>query len=162
MKSEKNKSKTEDKKSSSPNFSSASTKKDSPRSEGVESRTANGKKNNSENHSGKFEESEQTGHSKQSRYSEQGLYRQMNLSVTRITNGIQTDIRVHHETGKPTDIYVSQGSEAWTLSPEELDQLPEHLEKEVKMLLNTGSHGSGESWAIFGSEDKNEKKRLRS
>lgn len=90
------------------------------------------------------------------------LYRQMNLSVSRIKNGIQTDIRVHRETGKPTDIYVSQGDDAWTLAPDELDQLPKALEEEVKTLLTPENRDAGYSWLKFGAEAKKEKKKLRS
>lgn len=90
------------------------------------------------------------------------LYRQVNLSVSRIRNGIQTDVRIHHETGKPTDIYVSQGDEAWTLTPDELDQLPKPLEEEVKALLTPEYANTGHSRLKFGADEKKEKKKLRS
>ena len=76
-------------------------------------------------------------------------YREMNLSLSRMVNGEQTDIRIHRETGHPTDIYVSQGSESWSLEPSELDQLPEDLREEVEMLLSPSEEGKESSWITF-------------
>ncbi len=76
----------------------------------------------------------------------QPLYRQMDISVTRTAEDVQTDIRIHRETGKPTDIYVSRGSDAWTVSPKEVNQLPSDLQQEVYALLDTHSERSRKSW----------------
>ena len=76
-------------------------------------------------------------------------YREMNLSLSRMVNGEQTDIRIHRETGHPTDIYVSQGSESWSLEPSELDQLPEELREEVEMLLSPPEEGKNGTWITF-------------
>lgn len=76
-------------------------------------------------------------------------YRELNLSLSRMINGEQTDIRIHRETGHPTDIYVSQGGESWSLEPSELDQLPEELRDEVEMLLTPPEEGRSNSWITF-------------
>lgn len=82
-------------------------------------------------------------------------YRQMNLSVSRMADGIQTDIRIHRETGHQTDIYVSRGADCWTVNPRELNQLPQDLSREVRMLLNPSSQPPLESWlGFFGQPDQ--------
>lgn len=87
-------------------------------------------------------------------------YHRMNLSVSRFENGTQTDIRIHRETGKEADIYVSQGADAWTLTPEELDKLPPELEKEVKTLLSPKRIQSVEGWlSFFTQPEKSSKPR---
>lgn len=89
------------------------------------------------------------------------MYHQMSLSVSRFDNGEQTDIRIHRETGKSTEIYVSRGSEAWDVNSSELDQLPEDLQSEVKSLLcpsHSDKDSSSRSWKewFFGSDDESD------
>lgn len=73
-------------------------------------------------------------------------YHQMSLSVSRMEEGEQTDIRIHRETGKSTEVYVSQGGESWDLSSEELHQLPKALRKEVECLLNPFENSEKSHW----------------
>ena len=76
-------------------------------------------------------------------------YHQMSLSVSRLENGEQTDIRIRRESGKPTDIYVSRGSEAWDVGPDRLSHLPHDLRDEVKWLLNPEAAQKRHWWNSF-------------
>ena len=73
-------------------------------------------------------------------------YHQMDLSVSRMEEGEQTDIRIHRETGKSTEVYVSQGGESWDLSSEELHSLPTTLRKEVECLLHPFENSEKSHW----------------
>ncbi|MDO4570364.1 MAG: hypothetical protein Q4D38_08275 [Planctomycetia bacterium] len=77
------------------------------------------------------------------------LYNQMSLSVSRMMDGEQTEIRIHRETGKPTDIYVSRGGESWSLNAHEIDDLPSDLRGEVKQLLKPSDTERRSWWDSF-------------
>ncbi|MDO4582709.1 MAG: hypothetical protein Q4D62_01265 [Planctomycetia bacterium] len=92
------------------------------------------------------------------------MYHQMSLSVSRFDNGEQTDIRIHRETGKPTEVYVSRGSEAWDVNSSELNQLPEDLRHEVKSLLcpsHLEKDHSSRSWKewFFGTDEESDEEQ---
>ena len=120
-------------------------------------------KKSSECHSSSMHDSAEMWNMNESENCESIQYREMSLSVSRMCDGEQTDIRIHRETGKPTDIYVSRGGESWNLSPKELDELPHDLHDEVKSLLHPSTNEHWERWcSIFSLGHESDKNCERS